>query len=181
MLPRQRPAVAGHQVGGVFEKAPEDVGGVSDREVEAGVDAAVADVAVRQPVHAVLLLEPLEIPQVVAQYGGWHGGVLPSWPRGLVVGRAAGEADPVLTHAPQRPGLARIDHDARIDRRRVSDNGLGGDPRLAGRLTTGLDEQPRAAARQLRNRTLTGMPPHHVDEVRVHALDGERGQAAATP
>jgi hypothetical protein len=136
------------------------------------VDAAVADVAVGQPLHPVPALEVLERAEVVAEALGRHRGILPAGPRGVAVGGAAGETDAVFADAPERPRLGACGHDAGVvgrcgahDLRRLGEC-------FVGRGTRRLDEEPRSPGGQRGHGAVMALDD--LDEVAVHALDRER-------
>ncbi len=103
MLARERAAIGDHQLGGLAQEvAPaRDALRRAQLEVDARVDAAVAEMAVQRGAVAVAVDQLLELAQVVAEAHGIHRRVLPADHRvGPVVGlelerggRGAGLAD----------------------------------------------------------------------------------------
>ena len=80
VLARERAAVLDHQVRRLGEEAPpvREPGGRAQLEVDARVDAAVAEMAVERSAVAEALDQRLEFPQVVAQAHRVHRRVFPA-------------------------------------------------------------------------------------------------------
>ena len=124
-----------------------------EREVDAHVHAAVAEVAVGHPVEPVLAQQLVEVAQPGAQPLGRYGGVLPAGVRrGLQAAR--GQPGAVLADPPQRGRLGEV-----LDQP-VPEGARGrGEPagEVRGALGPGhLDEQPAGAGRQLGHRGSPG-------------------------
>ena len=172
MLPGERPAVGGHEVGGLLDETAVAVGGVGrvEVDVEADVQAAVAEVPVGQALHVVRVEQRVEVAQVVAQPLRRHGRVLPSRVGGSVAGRARGQAGAVLADLPQRAGVAGVGDDERVGVRDLVADPLGGGLRRGGVLPRHLDEHPRGAARQVGDGLRPATAAHDVDDARVDAF-----------
>ena len=110
MLARQRTAVVGHEVGGLLHEGSvaADADCRPEVEVDAGVDAAIAEVPVEGAAVSEAVQEAAEVAQVVAQTLGRDGGVLPPLPRAGLVGHQGGGAEARLPHLPHRPLLGRV-------------------------------------------------------------------------
>ena len=91
MLARERAAVADHQVGRLVHEGAELADALRrlQVEVDAHVDAALAEVAEVGGAVAVLVEQGCLLAQVVAQLLRGHGGVLPALPGGSSVGACA--------------------------------------------------------------------------------------------
>lgn len=158
-----------HQLGQFLGEAAE-AGGPGARqqvEVDADVDAAVAEVPVRGAAQVVGAQQVPEIAQIRAEPGGRHRAVLPARPCLAPVRHPGRRAARVLAQPPQDALRGRVG-----DHEEVEDVG-GPDDRVRTRAclcrvrAPRLHEQPRAAARQPRVRRY---------EVRGHPLHGERRQ-----
>ncbi len=180
VLARHRAAVGGDQLGRLLDERPVDrppVGPV-EREVDAHVQAAVAEVAVGDAAQPVGGQQGLEVAQVGAEPLGRDGRVLPAGP-GRRPGRAApAEPGPVLADAPDGGRLGRVGEDPAGQRVAA---GLGDQP-AGGRLGLGrgragqLDQQPAAPLGQLRHGPAPA--PDHLDDAGVDALAGPPAAAA---
>ena len=182
VLARQRAAELEHEVARVLEPAPElrDPGLRDQVEVPAGVDAALAVVAVERALVAVALRELREAAEVLAEPLGRDGRVLPALVRVLLARDERRRAEPRLAHLPdvllavgvvvqlhprrRLPVLLEVAHQrARL---RVG---------LVLRLAAELDEQPAAAVGEHRALVLVDAEQRHVlDQRVVHPLDRDR-------
>ena len=147
VLAGQRAAVATDQRRGRRRRIGERASAPScEREVDAHVHAAVAEVPVDQPVEAVLAHQRVELAQVGRQVLGRDGGVLPARPGRRAGGRAAAEPGAVLADAPQR-ARSRAGDDRRVEAAGVGDQLLGGArpprPRVAPDVSTNSQPSPR--------------------------------------
>ena len=115
-------------------------------EVDADVDAAVAEVPVRDAAQAVVGQQGAEVAQVGAEPGGRHGRVLPAGP-GLAAGRArVAVPGAVLADPPQRGRLGRVGDDPAVQRVAA---GRGDQPAARPpRLGRGRAGRPRRTARR---------------------------------
>ena len=93
--------------------------GIVEREVDADVHAAVAEVAVRDAVETVFGEQHVLLAQVGAQAIRRHCRVFPAR-EGLARERTSGESGALLADAPQDGLLSRVGHDAAVERRRSS-------------------------------------------------------------
>ncbi|CAI4170767.1 hypothetical protein CCOS2040_18555 [Streptomyces albidoflavus] len=149
-------------------EAPEaaDAVGGEQVEVDADVDAAVAEVPVRGAAQPVVGEQGAEVAQVRAEPGGRHRAVLPAGPRLGAVGHPGGGAGGVLADPPEGALAGGVVDDEAV-------GGVGG-PRqrlgvaagLGAGGAAGLHEEPGAAP---------GQAARVGDEVGGHPLDGERG------
>ena len=126
---------------------------VSQIEIDARVNAALAEMPVERAAVAVLFEELSQIAQIAAELVGRNGGILPAFPRDRLAGHARGRAEPRLAHLPHELFLAR-------DRRTASSTGRSACCSSAAiararvrvallvRLAAELDEQPAAAVGQ---------------------------------
>ena len=137
VLPGQRAAVRRDERRGVGHERAQRGAGALQRDVEAQVDAPVAEVPVREPVHPVRRHERLELAQVRAQPLGRHRRVLEPGPRLLARRRPPAEAGAVLADPPHRGGLRtgreEADGGGRRRRRRARAPGRGPRPGVARR------------------------------------------------
>ena len=173
VLTRHRAAVRAHQLRrGDHEPAVAGRRG-REREVDADVHAAVAEVAVAQSVQAVLGHERGEVTQVRAQLPGRDRGVLPAGPGRRVSRGAAAQARPVLADAPQRPRRGAGNHQG-VQAARVGDEPGGRGPRLGLGVPRRLDEQPGLPARQGRDGRVAPAGAEHAHQPRVHPLQRDR-------
>ena len=181
VLAGERAAVLGDQVGGLLDEPPE----VGDSplgeqvEVDADVDAAVAEVPVVDALPTVLLHERVEATQVRAEPVRRDGGVLPAGPRLTAVGQSGRAAGAVLANAPQRSRLRRVGDDQAGGAVLLHRSGdlAGALLGLGRRLPTGLHVEPRAAGRQAVERGVRRVPgPHDVDDRGVDAFDRQRAK-----
>ena len=105
--------MAGYEVRCVTQEGAQHGGTVRtvEGEVDAGMDAAFAEMAVRQCVQAVLGEQRVEVAQVGAQPGRRNGGILPA---GVGQGGQTdrGQPCPVRTNSPQGGSLVRVVDDA---------------------------------------------------------------------
>ena len=157
MLAGQRAAVARDQAGGVLHERPVPrappvgLAAGGEGEVDAHVQAAVAEVPVRHPLQPVAVEQLLEPAHVRAELLHRDGGVLPAGVRRPPVGRAVGQPGAVLADAPDGRGVRRVGDHHRVDGAGVGEHAA----RLAldlGDVVTGqLDDQPAGAARQVRD------------------------------
>ena len=118
VLARERAAVGHHQLGRLVHEAPElldPVGGL-EVEVDAVVDAALAEVAVEHAVVAVLVHERAQIAQVGAHLVGRHAGILPPGPLPLLPGRVGAGADAGLADLPHPRHLRRVGVEGHVGR-----------------------------------------------------------------
>ena len=94
-------------VGGSLDELAEleDAGAGFEVEVEAHVDAALAEVAVHGAEVAVLLHEGVELAEVGAELRGVDGGVLPALPAGSYVGDEGGGSEAGLADGPDARGF----------------------------------------------------------------------------
>ncbi len=134
-------------------------------EVDADVDAAVAEVAVQGAAQAVFGEQRPEVAEVRAEPGGRHRAVLPAGPGLTAVGRPGRGAGGVLADPPQGPLPGRVRDDRAVHGVGGPQDAFGVRSRLGRGVAAGLDEQPGGPARQ------PGRLPY---EVGGHALDGER-------
>ena len=111
VLPRHRAAVRRDEVCCLLDEAavPATPRPVVELEVDPHVHAAVAEVAVGNPVETALREQRVEVAQVVAQPLRGDGGVLPPGLR-LAGQGAGGEAGAVLADPPQRELLGHVGH-----------------------------------------------------------------------
>ena len=181
VLPRHRPAVGGDQRGRLLDERPVDrlPAGPVEGEVDAHVQAAVAEMAVGDAVEAVAGQQGLELAQVGAEALGRDGRVLPAGP-GRRPGRAAAaEPGPVLADAPDggrlRPGRAGPVRPARR-RPAAAVSRAAAASASAGVAPGQLGQQPAAALGEVGNGPAPA--PDHLDDAGVDALEGHRVHAA---
>ncbi len=152
------PCDATSRAASVMKRAEDaDAGARLERHVDADVDAAVAEVAVRQAVEAVLGEERVELAQVGAEPLGRHGRVLPARPRLRARRRAPGQARAVGPDLPQRRGLG-AGRQRRVWRRVP---GVGDDRARAGEGVLARRRRPprRRASRRPAGRAGTASAP----------------------
>ncbi len=166
---RVRAAMAHHQVRGLFDEPPEpaDARAAQQVEVDADVDATLAEVPVRDAAQAVPLFQLAEVPQVRAEPLGRHGCVLPAGPRLGTVGHAGGDAGAFLADPPQRALRGGVGDDARLPLDVLGHafrRGFG----VRHRLAAQLHEQPGVAFGETAGHPAAG------HEIGVDALHRER-------
>ena len=171
------PLAPGDQPGRLLDERPVDAAwppGPVEGEVDAHVQAAVAEVAVGDAAEPVVGEQGLEVAQVDAQPFGRDGRVLPAGP-GRRPGRAAAaEPGPVLADAPDGGRLGRGAQDP--GGQRIAGHG-GGEPGR-GRLGLGLGragqlhQQPAAAPGEVGHRPPPA--PDHLDDAGVDPLKSHR-------
>ena len=163
MLAGQAAAVRGGEVRRLLDEPAElpRAPGAVEREVDAHVHAAVAEVAVGHAVEAGVAEQGVEPAQVGPEPVRRDRRVLPPGVRGTVQA-PSGEAGPVLPDPPQRSHLRRLGDQAYVDRAGVAGHLSGGGVRLLGGGAGDLGEQPTGAARQVGH----AAPPtaDHVDD-----------------
>ena len=171
VLARERSAVGRREPCRVGDEVAVDgvAAGLVEREVDADVHAAVAEVPVRDAVHVVLLHERLEVAQVGAEVGRRHGGVLPPRQSGRVEG-AGRQPRAFLTHAPQDRLLAGFD-DMTMGEGVGRGDDTGGDRGELGSVLAGqLDVEEAVAGRQVGHRAGAVGRPEDLDDAGVEAL-----------
>ncbi len=187
VLPGHRPTEAGDEVGRVLEEPAEHADAAvrstprTEGEVDARVDATVAEVAVGERGQTVVDEQRVEGTQVVAEPRGWHGRVLPPGVGGLAVRREPRrQRRPVLADAPERAGGGDV-----VDLEVGGGAGVGQQPpcrrtQLAEVVTGQFHEQPRRTLGQRGDRGRSAPPDHGVDDATVDALhrDGPVGEQA---
>ncbi len=94
-------------VGGVVHELAEfeDAGGSFEVEVEAHVDAALAEVAVHGARVAVLVHEGADGAEIAAELGGIDGGVFPALPSGADAGDEGGGSEAGFADVPDTLGF----------------------------------------------------------------------------
>ena len=105
----ERAAVGEGDVGGAVDELAEfeDAGRSLEVEVEAHVDAALAEVAVHGAGVVVLVHERADGAEVAAELSGVDGGVFPALPAGADAGDEGGGAEAGLADVPDALGLVR--------------------------------------------------------------------------
>ena len=88
-----------------------DPGGGLEVEVDARVDAALAEVAVEVALVAVLVEELAQIAKVVPESRGRDGGILPPFPRAQLARHVGGGAEARLAHGPDEALAFRVAED----------------------------------------------------------------------
>ena len=113
MLTGQRTTVSGNQFGCGEHEVSEDRGaaGSVEREIDADVHAAVAEVAVGHPGDTEVGHQRIEVTEVVTQALRRHGCIFPTGMGGSAGCAAARQPGAVLADAPQRGSADRVvDH-----------------------------------------------------------------------
>ena len=103
------------------------------------MNAAVAEVGVRQAVESILGEERVELAQVCAEARRRHGGILERRPRLVSPGRAARDAGAVLAQPPDVLGLGAVE-DADSGGRGIRCHTGRAIPRVAWQHVSDLDE-----------------------------------------
>ena len=172
VLAAERAAVLGDQCRRVVHERAQGRAVLLQRDVEAHVDAAIAEVAERLARDAVRGHEDVEVAQVRAEVRGRNGRVLPAGPALLVVGAAARDSRAVGADGPQRGGLLRVAHDPRRPscprRPRARPSSPRPPPRW--RRRPRRRASPRPSGRSGIASVALGVA-HPRDEARVEALD----------
>lgn len=125
VLTREGAAVTGDETRSIRHQLAENGTVTLERDVEAHVDAAVAEVAVRHSGDAVAVEQLLEFAQVGTQTLRRNGRILEARPCLLARGGATGEADPVFADAPDGTRLAALREQARRQRVGVAHDRIG--------------------------------------------------------
>ena len=110
VLARQRPAELHHEVGGLLHETAigRDAFGGLQVEVDPGVHAALAEVAVERPGIAVLGHQGAQPAQIFSEARGRDGGVFPALPVLGFAGHEGGGAERRLAHGPHVLRLDRV-------------------------------------------------------------------------
>ena len=105
--------MAGDHPGSIVQEAPQHLAtvGCRQRKVQPQVQAAIAEMAVRDPGQPVLPEQLLQFPQVRAERCGRDSRILPAGIGGRTARRAPGEPRAVLPDPPQRAGVPGIRDD----------------------------------------------------------------------
>ena len=149
--------------------------GLIEGEVDAAVQASLAEVAVGQAMETVVLQQGLEVAEVGAEVGSGNGRILPPGPGGLVEADA-GQPCSVSTDFPEGRGLYWIGDHPAIEASAGSDHVFGSRCHLGLVIAAKLHEHPAVATREIGNRA--SCPGDHVDDPSPEsfASDGGEGQ-----
>ena len=174
VLAGERAAEAGGEVRRLLHEGPEPRPPVVrfEGEVDADVQAAVAEVPVEEACQAVRSEKRLEFADVGAEVLRRNGRILPSRPGGVARRGAAAQARAVGADAPQLPRFGPGGADVHgVSGRCV---GQGSRPRHGVDVPLGpdFDEEPPGSGGQCGHGALG--PPDRVDELGVQAFDGQR-------
>ncbi len=152
VLAGDRPAVADDQVARLVQELAEVLHALVglQLEVDPGVDAALAEVAVERAVVAVLLEQLAEVAEVRADAVGRHGGIFPPLPGVLLAGNAGGRPQARLADLPQVLFLRLVVE--QLHRRRVGSPPSGG-PSACGPC------RPTPSCSRRRTRPAASRPP----------------------
>jgi hypothetical protein len=181
VLAGQRPAVLEHQVRGLVEERAVLAQAARGQQVEvdAAVDAAVAEVTVDRGAVPVAVHERTEAPQVRPQQRRRHRRVVPSLPVLTLAGDEGGGPAPALADAPELDHLGRaVEQPHRHGRVAAGQSfhalaGVG--VALLDRLSAELGHQPPLALGQKRQRRGVHVQPAHViDQDLVQPLERQR-------
>ncbi len=181
MLAGQRPAKSHHHVGGLFDEAsiPGDPFHRLQIEVDARVDAPLAEVPVEGALETVLSEQLPEGSQVVTQPLRRNGRVFPSFPVLRLARNERGGPECRLPHRPRVGGLDRIaEQPHRRSARRRSERVHQSPGLILGFVQCvgpELDIQPRPALGQKRQPLgIQALPSRVLDEKLVDALEANR-------
>src|SRR6187399_756310 len=110
MLARERSAEADDEIGGLLDEGAivPDALGCLQGEVDAGVHAALAEVAVETALEAVLVEQVAEAPQALAETLRRYGRVFPPLPGRTLTVDVGGGAEARLPNLPDLLFLVRV-------------------------------------------------------------------------